>query len=149
MLALERRSRPSLRKVYAVNAMDAGLVVVDSPVDAAATHERVVREITAAGNTVFADLDQAALARGAGLDLRPTYVVIFGNPKAGTALMKASALAAYELPLKLLIWSEDGRTRVAYRPPSAMSNAYGLAGQHDLLAAMDVAVAALVHRATA
>jgi uncharacterized protein (DUF302 family) len=127
--------------------MNGSLIVVDSPLDAVSTRERVAREITAAGNTVFADLDQAALARGAGLELRPTYVVIFGNPRAGTPLMVASALAAYELPLKVLIWSEGDQTRVAYRPPSLMTTEYPLAEQNGRLAAMDAALAGIVERA--
>jgi len=127
--------------------MDGSLIVVDSPHDAATTHERIAGEITAAGNTIFADLDQAALARGAGLDLRPTYVVMFGNPRAGTPLMTASSLAAYELPLKLLIWSENDRTHVAYRPPSLMASEYGLAEQAKRLAVMDAAIAGIIERA--
>lgn len=122
------------------------MIVVESPSDAATTHARVLREIAAAGNTIFADLDQAALARGAGLHLRATYVVLFGNPKAGTAIMNAAPLAAYELPLKLLIWSEGERTRIAYRPPSAITAAYGLADQQERLNAMDAAVASIVDR---
>ena len=129
--------------------MDDGLIAFESPFDAATTHERVVREIAAAGNTIFADLDQAALARGVGMLLRPTYVTIFGNPRGGTAIMNASAPAAYELPLKLLVWSEGDRTHVAYRPPSAMSSVYGLTDQHDRLTAMDSAIAAIVERAIA
>jgi uncharacterized protein (DUF302 family) len=127
--------------------MNGSLNVIDSPLDAATTRERIVCEITAAGNTIFADLDQAALARGAGLELRPTYVVMFGNPRAGTPLMTASSLAAYELPLKILIWSENDRTHVAYRSPSLMATEYGLADQTGRLAAMDAATAAIVERA--
>jgi uncharacterized protein (DUF302 family) len=125
------------------------MIVRDAPFDAATTHDRVVSAIVAAGNTVFADLDQAALARGAGLDLRPTYVVIFGNPRAGTVIMNASPLAAYELPLKVLVWSDDAGTHVAYRPASAIAAAYGLAGQERVLKAIDSALAAIVDRAVA
>jgi len=127
----------------------AHLTVVDSPHDAATTHERVACEIATAGNTVFADVDQAALARSVGLDLRPTYVVIFGNPRAGTAIMRASPLAAYELPLKVLVWSDGNGTHVGYRAPSTVAATYGLNGLEDLLAAMDAAVAGIVERAVA
>ena len=125
------------------------MIIRDSPFDAATTRGRIVREVTAAGNTVFADLDQAEFARAAGLELRPTYVVIFGNPRAGSAIMHASARAGYELPLKLLIWREGERTYVAYRPPSEMSATYGLAELQSLLDAMDSALGSIVERATA
>lgn len=128
--------------------MDAGLTVVDSPLDAATIRARVAREVTAAGNTIFADLDQAALARGAGLELRPTFVVIFGNPKAGTPLMVEDARASYELPLKLLIWSDEAGSHVAYRPPSTMGRDYSLSAQRERLAAIDRALAGIVERAT-
>lgn len=127
--------------------MELPLTVVTSPYEAAVTHDRLVIEIGNAGNAIFADLDQAALARNAGLDLRPTFVLLFGNPKAGTAIMASSAPAAYELPLKLLVWSEDGATYVAYRAPSAIGAMYGVSGIEERLTAMDSAVAGIIKRA--
>ena len=125
------------------------MIVRESPFSAAVTHDRILHEVAAAGNTLFADLDQAELSRRADTDLRPTYVVIFGNPRAGAAIMNASALAGYELPLKLMIWSEGEQTRIAYRPPSAMRDEYGLEKLDGVLNAMDATVASIIERATA
>ena len=69
--------------------------------------------IEGAGAKIFAAIDQATEAREAGLDLRPTRLIVFGNPRAGTPVMQAVPLAALDLPLKLLVWqAEDGQTWV-------------------------------------
>ncbi len=66
-------------------------------------------------------IDQRAEARAVGLELRETTVVIFGSPAAGTPVMAASPLAALDLPLKLLVWDDDGQTKVSYTAPSALA----------------------------
>ena len=78
------------------------------------TVERLAKAITAGGNTIFATIDQAAAAEASGLALRPTTLVIFGNPKGGTPLMDAFPLVALELPLKLLVWQDDNGVKIAY-----------------------------------
>jgi uncharacterized protein (DUF302 family) len=78
------------------------------------------------GVTVFAVLDQAAAARAAGLSLRDTVLVIFGNPAAGTPVMAAAPLAALDLPLKLLIWDDTGTTRIAYYSPESIAERHRL-----------------------
>ena len=68
------------------------------------------------------------IARRAGLTLRDTKVVVFGNPSAGTPVMQASPLAALDLPLKVLVWHDDGGTKVSYTDPEV------LAARHQLTA---------------
>lgn len=80
----------------------------------------------AKGVTIFAVIDQAAAARTAGLTLRDTVLVIFGNPAAGTPVMEAAPLSALDLPLKLLIWDDAGTTRLAYYAPEAISQRHHL-----------------------
>ena len=96
--------------------------------------------IVAAGSRMFATIDQRAAARDVGLELRPTTLIVFGNPKAGTLLMDASPLFALELPLKLLTWESDGAVFVAYAPASAAAQRYGVTGHDQQLAAMDAAL---------
>jgi uncharacterized protein (DUF302 family) len=62
-----------------------------------------------------------------GLELRSTVLVVFGNPAAGTPAMVASPLAALDLPLKVLVWDDGGRTALSYRPPSTTARRFGLA----------------------
>jgi uncharacterized protein (DUF302 family) len=96
--------------------------------------------ITAAGNTIFATIDQAAAAQQAGLTLRPTTLIVFGNPKAGTLLMNADPLIALDLPLKLAVWEHDAIVTVAYAPASELVSRYSLAGEAAVIAAMDAAL---------
>lgn len=98
---------------------------------------RLHAAILEAGATVFANIDQAAAAGSAGLTLRPTMLLLFGNPKSGTPLIKAAPLIALELPLKILIWDEGGRVRVAFTPMTEIAARYGLTGMDAQIAAMD------------
>lgn len=93
--------------------------------------------LSAKGVTIFAVIDQAAAARTAGLTLRDTVLVIFGNPAAGTPVMEAAPLSALDLPLKLLIWDDAGTTRLAYYAPEAISQ------RHDLPTETTAALAAI------
>jgi uncharacterized protein (DUF302 family) len=77
--------------------------------------------IAAKGMKLFAVIDQAAEARQVGLSLRETVLVIFGSPAAGTPVMAASPLSALDLPLKVLVWSDDGQTKVSYYAPAALA----------------------------
>jgi uncharacterized protein (DUF302 family) len=77
-------------------------------VPVADTVQRLTEAIEAAGAKVFAVIDQAAEAAAAGASLRDTQLILFGNPLAGTPVMEASPLAALDLPLKILVWADDG-----------------------------------------
>jgi len=97
-----------------------------SPRPVAATVSRLTEILAAKGMTVFAVIDQSEAARGAGLRLRETTLVIFGNPAAGTAVMDAVPLSALDLPLKVLIWADETRTNVTYYSPAALAARYEL-----------------------
>ena len=78
------------------------------------------------GLKVFAVIDQSAEAAAAGLTLRETVLVIFGNPAAGTLVMQAAPLSAVDLPLKVLVWADGAQTKVSYVAPAALAARYGL-----------------------
>jgi uncharacterized protein (DUF302 family) len=103
----------------------------------AATVAQLTDMITAKGMRLFAVIDQAAEARQAGLELRETVLVIFGSPQAGTPVMAASPLAALDLPLKVLIWADEGQTKVSYYAPAA------LAARHHLPADLAASLAGI------
>ena len=90
------------------------------------TVTRLVEMVEARGMKVFAVIDQAEEARQAGLHLRPTTLVVFGNPVGGTPVMDAVPLAALDLPLKVLVWADGNRTQMSYRSPTALGTRYGL-----------------------
>ena len=109
----------------------------------AQTIDLLQKAIAGAGNRVFAVIDQAAAAASVGCSLRPTSLILFGNPKAGTPLMEAFPLVALELPLKLLVWEENGSVEVAYVRASEIAERYRVTGMDPRIAAMDDALAAL------
>ncbi len=104
----------------------AGIITKDSPRALDETMSRLTDLIHAKGMKVFAVIDQSAEAHGVGLELRPTILVIFGNPTAGTAVMEAAPLAALDLPLKVLVWADRDQTKVSYLGPSALADRYAL-----------------------
>jgi uncharacterized protein (DUF302 family) len=104
----------------------AGITTKDSPHSFEETVTKLTELIGDRGMKLFAVIDQSAEARGVGLLLRPTTLVVFGNPAAGTAVMDATPLAALDLPLKVLIWADGDQTKVSYLSPSAFVNRYTL-----------------------
>ena len=127
-----------------------GLITRDSAHDVPTTLARLNDALRAKGITVFATIDHGAGAAGAGLELRPTIVVIFGNPKAGTPPMQAGQTAGIDLPLKALIWEDEkGGTHFTYNDPVWIAARHGLdskAGQ--AVASLSGALAALAEAAT-
>jgi uncharacterized protein (DUF302 family) len=87
----------------------ASVVTLESQYDFDTTVARLKQALTSHGITVFADIDQSAAAAQAGMTLRPTRLIMFGNPKAGTPIMNAYPHAALELPLKAVVWQDERR----------------------------------------
>ena len=127
----------------------AGIVTVTSGASFDSTLARLERAITAKGLTIAAKIDHAAAAQRASLTLRPTTLVIAGNPAAGTPLMLADQTMAVELPLRFLVWQgEDGRARVSYDPIKSIASRHKLAGRDELLARLTGAIEGIVKEAT-
>jgi uncharacterized protein (DUF302 family) len=108
-------------------ATETDVITKLSHVSVADTVSKFTGILSAKGVKLFAVIDQAAEAREAGLTLRDTVLVIFGNPAAGTPVMAASPLSALDLPLKVLIWSDNGQTKVSYYAPAAVAARWRLA----------------------
>jgi uncharacterized protein (DUF302 family) len=88
---------------------------------------RIEHAVTAAGMKIFAKIDQAGEARSVGLAMRPAIVVLFGNPKAGTPLMVAQPTVAIDLPLKALVWEDEGgATWLTFNSPALLVRRHGL-----------------------
>jgi uncharacterized protein (DUF302 family) len=124
---------------------EAGIITKLGPLPVAGTVAKLTGMLSAKGVKLFAVIDQSAEARRVGLSLRDTTMVIFGSPAAGTPVMAASPLAALDLPLKVLVWDDDGQTKVSYYSPAALDARYHLGA--DLagnLASIDVLTDALV-----
>ncbi len=122
-----------------------GAITVRSRYPYAETVAALSKAISGSGNTIFATIDQSAAAAGAGMTLRPTTLLVFGNPKGGTPFMEAVPLVALELPLKLLIWEEAAGAKIAYVPMADIAARYGVTGMDARVAAIDGALDSLVH----
>jgi uncharacterized protein (DUF302 family) len=103
-----------------------GIVTKVSPRSVSDTVSRLTGLCAEKGLRVFAVIDQKAAARDVGLDLRETTLVLFGSPAAGTPVMVAAPLSALDLPLKVLVWDNDGQTNVTYFSPDALATRYDL-----------------------
>lgn len=91
------------------------------------TLDRIEGLLRDKGLTIFARIDHAGAARGAGLDMQEEEVLIFGNPKAGTMLMKERPEIGIELPLRILAWAdEEGTTHVGYTDPAVVADRYNI-----------------------
>src|SRR6204780_3391637 len=121
-----------------------GLIPLSSRYPTRDTMDRLLAALAKRNMTVFARIDHAAGAASAGLSLRPTEVVIFGNPKGGTALMQDRQRAGLDLPLKALVWEDAaGKTFVTYNDPAAMARRFSL-GHPAAIEAMTTALKAIV-----
>src|SRR6266480_7452273 len=126
-------------------ANEPGVVTKLSPRSVADTTARLTGILGAKGVKLFTVVDQSAEARQVGLELRDTTLVIFGNPAAGTPVMAAAPLAALDLPLKVVVWDDDGQTKVSYYSPDALAARHHLgAGLAGNLAAVNALTDALI-----
>lgn len=126
-----------------------GLTTIPSSFGPKETMDRLEAEIKAKGMTVFARIDHAAGAAQAGLSLRPTEVLVFGNAKAGTPLMQSNQTIGIDLPLKALVWQDgDGKVWLSYNEPSWLATRHGLAaGTQATVDAMAAGLGALARGA--
>lgn len=109
--------------------MAAELVTKSSPRSVEQTVARLEQLLDARGLKLFTVVDHSGAAKANGLELRDTKVVIFGSPQAGTPVMQAVPEAALDLPLKVLVWDDDGQTKVTYTAPAALGARYGLSDE--------------------
>ncbi len=126
-----------------------GLTTIPSNFAPSETMDRLETEIKAHGMTVFARINHAALAAEAELALRPTEVIVFGNPRAGTPLMQASQTIGIDLPLKALVWQDAaGKSWLSYNEPDWLAKRHEVSGAERTLAAMNLALGDMTAKAT-
>lgn len=104
----------------------ADTIELSSPYSFASTLTRLSDALEGAGLTVFARIDHQAAAKNVGLDMPPTTVLIYGNPKGGTPLMLAAPSLALDLPMRVLVREEDGHTLVSFHAARVLTRAAGL-----------------------
>jgi uncharacterized protein (DUF302 family) len=124
-----------------------GLVAAKSSFSAKDTMTRIEDVVKQRGLTVFARIDHAAGAAKIGKALRPTEVLIFGNPQGGTPLMECAQSAGIDLPLKALVWEDSiGQVWVGYNDPTYLAKRHE-AGQCSVVENMSKALGGIVDAA--
>lgn len=110
-----------------VFAADPGLVTKPSRYSVTDTVAKIENVLKVKGLVLFAKIDHSGEAEKAGLKMRPTQLLIFGNPKAGTLVMNASPTAAIDLPLKALVAEdENGKVSVTFNNPAYLQARHGI-----------------------
>jgi len=113
------------------------------------TLQPIVSAIESRGAKVLVKIDHEAAAKTAGLELRPTTVLVFGNPKLGRPLMQDDQRVGLDLPLRVLVWQDAaGSVNVGYWSPDRLVQAYGISRHQDLLRSLAGALAAITEEAT-
>ena len=119
-----------------------GIITLPSPYTVVETLDRLERILQQKNVKVFARVDHSGEGQRAGLQMPPTQLLIFGNPRGGTPIMLAAPLSAIDLPLKALAWQDtEGKVWLSYNDPEYLRARYGLT--EDLVAPLDGAMALL------
>ena len=127
-----------------------GLTTVKSSHSPQETMNRLEAAVKAKGLTVFARIDHAEGASAAGLSLRPTEVLIFGNAKGGTPLMQSVQTIGIDLPLKALVWQDTaGDTWLSWNDPAWLAARHGVSGVEAVANNLTAALKAIAEIATA
>jgi uncharacterized protein (DUF302 family) len=128
MKALQLLVAVSLSVLVSIASAADGLVALKSPYSAKATMDKFEELVKQRGLNVFARIDHAAGAAKVGKSLRPTEVLIFGNPQGGTPFMECAQSVGIDLPLKALVW-EDANNQVwlGYNDPAFLAQRHGVA----------------------
>jgi uncharacterized protein (DUF302 family) len=121
-----------------------GMVNVESSFTVADTADRLVGILNEKGMTVFNRINHSDGARNAGIDLNPTELIIFGNPKVGGPLMKCQQSVAIDLPQKALVWQDDaGKVWLSYNDPRYIEERHGVTGCEQVIAKIEQALAGI------
>ena len=128
----------------------AGMVTRTSAHSVADTIDRLAAAVEKAGAKVFARVDHAKGAASVDAELRPTQMLMFGNPKLGTPAIQSAQSMGLDLPLRVVAWQEeDGTVMVGYHDPADVAAMHGLPADHPTIAKMQGALGKLTGAATA
>ena len=126
-----------------------GIVSVESPYDVATTMDKLTAALESKGMTVFGRVNHAQNAESVELSLRPTEVLIFGNPMIGTPLMNCAQSVALDLPQKMLAWQdESGQTYLGWNDPMYLKSRHSIEGCDEVLGKVSAALGNFAKAAT-
>ncbi|CAB1063680.1 putative inner membrane or exported protein [Olavius sp. associated proteobacterium Delta 1] len=128
---------------------DSGIISVKSSHDVKTTADRLESMLKQKGMKVFIRINHAQGAQKIGKDLRPTELIIFGNPKVGTPLMQCAQSVAIDLPQKALIWQDpQGQVWLSYNDPNYLVERHQIAGCGEVIKKVKGALAKFAKAAT-
>ncbi len=137
-----------LLAVIPMNAVE-GLVNIESPFSVGKTADRIESILNEKGMTIFNRINHSESASKIDIELRDTELIIFGNPKVGSPLMKCQQSIAIDLPQKMLIWKDEkGRVWISYNDPYYLVNRHNLTGCEEVISKIENALAGISKAAT-
>ncbi|RJQ87322.1 MAG: DUF302 domain-containing protein [Desulfobacteraceae bacterium] len=132
---------------FSAQAAD-GIVNVQSAFSARETADRLERLLSDKGMTIVSRVKHSEAAGKAGIDLRHTELIIFGNPAAGSPLMKCQQSVAIDLPQKALVWEDDqGKVWISYNDPGYLKKRHEISGCEEVLSKTEKALAGIAQSA--
>lgn len=129
-------------------AADTDLVKVSSPHSVEQTADNLVAAVEKAGAKVFARVDHAAGGKSVDMEIPANQVVIFGNPKLGTPVIRDAPEAGLDLPIRVAIIETDNGTILVYHAPASLAAAHGLPADHPSIGKMTGALKNLTAKAS-
>lgn len=124
------------------------LTEVSSPYSVGETVQKLTQTMKAKNLDVFQVINHDENALKAGMEIKPTKLIIFGNPQVGTKLMKEDRRVAIELPMKMLVYEkETGAVMIGFHPASTFISQYNLDNQLEMLGKIDQNIARLIQEA--
>lgn len=126
-----------------------GLIEKRSVYSVDETVQRLKGALEKKGIRIFAHVDHRKNAQGVGLELRQAELLIFGNPRLGTPLMRANPTVGIDLPMKILVWQDaQGQVWVAYNDPAYLVSRHGIGDQGAVVKKMSGALGTITDAAT-
>ncbi|NNK96660.1 MAG: DUF302 domain-containing protein [Desulfobacterales bacterium] len=126
-----------------------GVINVQSTFAVGETADRMENILTEKGMTIFNRIKHSAAAGKVGVELRDTELIIFGNPKVGSPLMKCQQSVALDLPQKALIWKDDqGNVYISYNDPRYLQKRHNVMGCEEVFTKIEKALAGITKAAS-
>jgi uncharacterized protein (DUF302 family) len=138
-----------LALLAAIAHADGQLVTKQSNNDVKTTVDRLEAAVNKAGATVFARVNHAGGAAKVDMELQPMEVLVFGNPKLGTPIIRAAPEAGLDLPIKVLVWQDGDKVMIGYLDPQDLKARYGISGADKSFEMMAGALGKLTDAAAA
>lgn len=116
---------------------DDDLIVKQSAHSVSQTLDRLAAALQKKGTVVFTRIDHAGGAKNAGVDMKPTELLVFGNPKLGAPLMQSNRKIGIDLPMKVLAWEDDdGKVWLAYTNPDELKDRFDIRDRDEVFKKM-------------